>query len=244
MDNAKIFLSVIIPAYNEEKRILKSLQNINQFLLAQKYSSEIIIVDDGSKDKTVTLVNDSKIPNVRVIGYGSNKGKGYAVNYGVSHALGRYILFCDADNATPFEQITELLKYAEKFPVVIGSRYLAGSKIEIKQPLNRIIGARLGNLLIQLLILPGIVDTQCGFKLFEAKCAHQIFGMQTTWRWAFDMEILVLARQLGFKIKQVPVRWIDQAGSTVQGAAFRKTLIELLNIRWSTWTKPAKSRIT
>ena len=232
MSNENPYLSVVIPAYNEEKRILKTLTYIYKYLSVQKYTWEIIVVDDGCKDDTANIVKESHLQNINLVNYGSNRGKGYAVHFGVSRARGQYILFCDADNATPFEQIEGLLKYAENYQVVIGSRYLKESKIEIKQPLNRIIGARLGNILIQLLILPGIVDTQCGFKLFKAECAHQIFAKQTIWRWAFDMEILALARKLGYKIKQVPVRWQDQVGSKVEGAAFRKTLGELLKIRW------------
>jgi len=243
MPNSKdIYLSVIVPMYNEEKRIGATIKYIHHYLSKQQYGWEILAVDDGCKDKTAAIVKELKLNGVQLLDYSPNRGKGYAVHYGMLHACGEYRIFCDADNATPFEQVEELLQHAEKCSVIIGSRYLKDSKIVIKQPLNRILGARLGNILIQFLILPGIVDTQCGFKLFSAHAAEQIFKRQTIWRWAFDMEILVLAKQLGYKIKQVPVKWIDQAGSTVQGAAFRKTLGELLKIRWDTWTHPASSR--
>ena len=226
------YLSIVIPAYNESRRIKKTLNYIYGYLKKQKYSFEIIVVNDGSRDNTVKVVESLDIPNLRVEDYGKNQGKGYAVNYGMLKASGKYIIFADADNATPFEEISKLLKNAEEYPVIIGSRYLKESKIKFYQPLSRVIASRIGNFLVQILILPGIKDTQCGFKLFEHSAAKVIFIRQTIWRWGFDMEILYIARKLRYKIKQVPVDWYNQEGSKIQSSkVFLSTFAELFKIR-------------
>lgn len=227
-----IHLSVVIPAYNEEKRIKKTLNYILKILARADFAWEIIVVDDGSADKTVEAVESVQDKNIVAYRYEKNRGKGYAVNYGFKKAVGEYILFADADNSTPFEEIFDLLRETEHFNVVIGSRKLSGSHIKVKQPLVRRIGARLGNLLIQALLLPGYPDTQCGFKLFSADCAKKIFSRQTVWRWGFDIEILYIAKKLGCRIKQVPVDWYNDERSTIQSPkVFTQTLRELFKIK-------------
>ncbi len=231
-NNSQPRLSIIIPAYNEAKRISQTLQSITDFLAKQPYSYEIIIVNDGSSDKTVEVVEKLALPHVAVKGYGQNRGKGYAVHEGMMAATGQYLLMCDADNSTSFEHITEMLKLTEQYPVVIGSRKMRGSTITAHQPLIRTVVARGGNLLIRLLILPGITDTQCGFKLFEANAARAIFAQQTIWGWGLDMEILFIAKRLGYKIKQIPVQWTDKPGSKVQSPlTYLSWLGELLKIK-------------
>lgn len=227
------YLSVIIPAYNEALRITEPLNYIAKYLSEQKYTWEIVIVNDGSDDDTAQAVDNLHLPNTQIIGYPENRGKGYAVNYGFKHSRGRYLLMCDADNSTPFEQIEKLLPLVEQYPVIIGSRRLKNSQVIVKQQVARLIASNLGNWLIQALLLPGITDTQCGFKLFSREAAIEITRYQTIWRWGFDIELLYIAKKNHLKIKQVPIKWRNVEGSKVQSAkAFINTLNELLKIRW------------
>lgn len=226
-------LSVIIPAYNEEGRIAKTLKYTIDYLDRQTYSWEIIVVDDGSKDNTSQVVRDMRLPNIRIIRNNPNLGKGGSVKRGMLAAEGEFRLFCDADNATPFEEIEKFWPIINEKNVVIGSRYMKGSNIVIEQTFMRRFLSRIGNLLVQIILLPGLPDTQCGFKMFTAEAAKKIFPRQTINRWAFDMEVLYIARRLGYKIKQVPVNWYDRSGSTIQSSnVFLKTFSELLKIRW------------
>lgn len=230
--NHSVELSVIIPAYNEEKRIGKTLKVVSNFLDKKKISYEILIVDDGSRDKTQEVVKAINLPHLKILSYGENRGKGYAVYYGVHYAGGKWILFADADNSTPIQQFDSLWAASFDFPVVTGSRYLPESRIAVRQGVPRIIMSRLGNILVQLLILPGIKDSQCGFKLFERSAAKNIFARQTIWRWGFDMEILRIAKEQGYKIKEVPIRWLNDDQSRLQSrTVFVKTLLELLAIK-------------
>jgi glycosyltransferase involved in cell wall biosynthesis len=234
----KIDISVVIPAYNEAKRLPGTLKIISDFFDNHEYKYEIIVVDDGSSDQTVKKVKNLKIKHMKVLTYKVNRGKGYAVNYGVSRAGGDYIIFADADNSTPFWQVENLLQAAKKKEVVIGSRYLKGSNIKIKQPLSRRIGARLGNLIIRLILLPRIKDTQCGFKLFQKKAAREIFSRQTIWRWGFDIEILYIAKKLRFKTQEIPIEWLNDTGSKVQSPfVFLSTLSELFRIKLNSLQK-------
>ena len=226
-------VSIIIPAYNEESRIKKTLLLVDKYFSDKKIDHEIIVVDDGCLDKTAAVCRNAGIENLKVIGYPNNRGKGFAVNYGVNRATKQFVLFVDADNSTPIGEFERLAEYSSDFDVVIGSRYLENSRVVVKQPLSRIIGARLGNLLIQILLLPGFPDTQCGFKLFKFEAAKKIFAHQTIWRWGFDIEILYIARKQGLKIKQVPVDWYNNIDSKiVSGSTFFVTLGELLSIKW------------
>lgn len=226
------FLSVVIPMYNEAERITATLDYVTDYLKKQTYSWEVIVVNDGSTDKSTEVVTHGRWPHTALVEYHRNRGKGYAVNKGMHEARGEYIAMCDADNATPFEQIERLFKAIETCDMAIGSRYVKGSHIVLKQPWQRIVGSRVGNLLVQLMILPGINDTQCGFKLFKRDVAKKIAPLQTVWRWGFDMELLVIGKQLGYKVKEVPVDWYDRTGSKVHsGRAFTSTLEELFKIR-------------
>jgi dolichyl-phosphate beta-glucosyltransferase len=229
---SEIDLSIVIPAYNEAKRLPKTLKIINDYFVSTKYTYEILVVDDGSRDKTSELAKSVDFKNVKVLAYKINRGKGYAVNYGVTRAQGKYVIFVDADNSTPFKQIEKLLEQIDEFPVVIGSRYLHGSKIIVKQPLSRRIGARLGNLLIRMILLPRILDTQCGFKMFQHDAAKEIFSRQTIWRWGFDIEILYIAKKLGFQVKEVSVEWYNDTATKIQSPlVFISTLSELFRIK-------------
>ena len=213
-------LSVIIPAYNEEKRIAKTLEEVREYL--KNFDGELIVVDDGSTDGTSAFSN---------ISYPKNMGKGYAVKKGVERASGDLILFMDADNATPIREVEKLLKFDSD--IVIGSRYLHDSKIEKKQPLSRIMIGRLGNWVIRLLVLDGIKDTQCGFKLFKKNVAKELFSELQTHRFGFDIEILGRAQKKGLTITEVPITWLHNDNSRVRPIrdAF-KTLADLIKIWW------------
>lgn len=235
MDNTSCDVSIIIPAYNEAGRITKTLQDIDQILTRENYSSEVLVVDDGSTDNTRGVIKQIKSDRIKLVGYPHNRGKGFAVNYGVMRAKGQFILFCDADNATPFEQIELLYKkiHDEAYDVAIASRHLAQSHISENQSAHRRAAARFGNWLIQMILLPGIADTQCGFKMFTRHVAQIIFTRQTIWGWGFDIELLHIARLHQLKIAEVPVRWMNMGGSKLQSPwVFLQTLGELLKIKY------------
>lgn len=214
----EIYLSIVIPAYKEEERILKSINAYKKYKEDHDFKIELIIVVDGSPDKTAEVAKEAtkNIDNVKIIDRKENKGKGYTVKEGILEAQGKYILFTDADNSTPLYQVDKLLKYVDKYEVLIGSRYTDGGKMARPQPFYRIAGARGLNLIIQLLACRGIIDTQCGFKLFERSAAKEIFKRETFDRFSFDIEVLAIARKLGYKTKEVGIIWYDDPHSTVQ----------------------------
>ena len=213
----EIYLSIVVPAYKEEKRLYKIIEAIDRYQKSHKFKVEVIIVVDGSLDKTGEVAEDliRRVANGRVINRKQNHGKGYTVKEGVLEARGKYILFTDADNSTPLDQVGKLLSFAEKYEVVIGSRYCKGGKLGRPQPIHRLIGGRILNLVIQLLAARGIKDTQCGFKLFERDASKEIFKRQTFDRFSFDIELLAIARKLGYKTKEVGITWYDDPHSTV-----------------------------
>ena len=226
-------LSIIIPARNEENRIGHTLSETSKYLTAQNYESEIIVVvDKGSTDKTAELVSDfvRRTKNARLI-VEPTHGKGGAVKIGVNHANGEYVMFMDADNATPISEIEKFWPHLPKFSVVIGSRYLPGSIVTHKQPLYRIILSRLSNILIQFVVAPGIKDTQLGFKAFTRDAALSIFRHITVLGWGFDMEVLTAARIQGYRIKEVPVLWREFGGSKVPLSAYIQSLKDLIKIK-------------
>jgi dolichyl-phosphate beta-glucosyltransferase len=212
------YLSIVIPAYKEGSRIHKSLDALIEYQKKHDFLIETIVVVDGSPDNTADLAKEyqDKIPNLKVIDRKENKGKGYTVKEGILLADGKYILFTDADNSTPLNQVDKLLECADKYEVVIGSRYCDGGKLAHPQPFYRILGGRVLNLIIQLLATRGIKDTQCGFKLFQKDAAQEIFKRQTFDRFSFDIEILAIARKLGYKVKEVGITWYDDPHSTVK----------------------------
>ena len=227
----KPYLSVVIPVYNESFRVVKPLTEMCQYFLEQDYKSEIIVVNDGSDDDTVKIIK-KHFPNIKLVSYSHNEGKGFAVKSGMSKAKGVFVLMCDADNATPIVEIEKLFSFTNQFPIVIGSRYLKGSHIHVKQPLTRIIGSRMFNTIVQLLLLPGFPDTQCGFKLFSKEVVKNIFPKLETKRWGFDLEVLVRAKKSKYKIKQVPVDWYDQPGSRIESfRVFTNSIVELFKIK-------------
>ena len=226
-------LSVIIPAYNEAKRLLRTLKAVDEYLRRQPYEYEILVVNAGSTDRTKELVQGamSEVRNLNIMDV-ENRGKGYAVKQGMLHAKGEYRVFMDADNATSLDHVEKMWpEFANGYDVVIGSRDVKGAVIAVPQVWWR---RRLGdifNLIVQLCSgLWGIWDTQCGFKGFTRKAAEEIFSKCTINRWAFDVEVLVLAKKMGYKIKEIPVRWVNDPYSMVTFSGMVKMLVEVLQI--------------
>lgn len=228
-------LSVVIPAYNEEKRITETLKSVDGYLEKQSYDYEIIVIDNNSKDRTsevvknleATTVQKSKVVLVKT------PGKGAAVKEGILQSTtGDIIMFMDADNATPISEIEKFLPFFDQgYDVVIGSRYTNPDLVKVHQPLYRIVLSRMSNLLIQLLAVRGIKDTQLGFKVFTSTAAKSIFPLVTILRWGFDMEVLTIARAKGYKIKEVGVSWTEHGGGHVPLKAYLESLIDLLKIK-------------
>jgi dolichyl-phosphate beta-glucosyltransferase len=233
-------VSLVIPAYNEEKSILKTLKLAYEYFKNKNISFELIIVNDGGKDRTVEIcqkfVRDQKLENsTQIIDIKINQGKGKAVQCGFLQANGKYILFADADGATPFNEYENLKQVLEEKAChfVIGSRYKHKNLVKEKQPFYRIFFSRVINFCLQIFLINGVSDTQCGFKLFHNEVGKNIFALQRIKRFAFDVEILVLAEKFQYKYKEVSVQWYDQDGSTFSqfGDGFH-TIWDFLRIKY------------
>jgi len=233
-------LSVVIPAYNEEKRISQTLEETNAYLKGQSYSYEIIVVDNASNDNTCDLVRQYQkqtIKNLVTLCLSKSIGaKGSAVKLGISdYAKGDYVIFMDADNATPISEIAKFWPYFQsgQSEVVIGSRYVSDSNVTAKQPLYRVLLSRMSNMLIQIMVAPGIHDTQMGFKMFTGAAAKDIFSQVTVPGWGFDMEVLTIAHKHGYRIREVGVLWREKGGSHVPLSAYLQSLGSLFKIKWN-----------
>jgi dolichyl-phosphate beta-glucosyltransferase len=227
-------LSVIIPAYNEAQRILPTLARVHAYLSAQPLRYEIIVVDDGSRDDTAAVVEAAQIPHLQLLRQTPNRGKGAAVRMGMLAARGQIRVMSDADCSMPPEQLPKLLApiLACKAEIAIGSRYAPGAKTDVKQPWYRVWWSRLANRVIQRSLVPGVRDTQCGFKAFTAEAARDLFGRGRIDGWAFDLEILALARRAQFSIAEVGVEWTDDRRSRVNPLKdMWKVIREALTIR-------------
>jgi glycosyltransferase involved in cell wall biosynthesis len=231
----EIYLSVIIPAYNEEKRLPKTLEEIDKYLREKPYNYEILVVNDGSKDRTVEVAKSliPKIKNLKVTGYEKNRGKGFAVRFGMMEAKGKFRLFTDADNSTPIKEIEKMWPEFEKgADVVIGSREIKGAILDPPQPLFRRFLGEGFKLLRKILVgLWEIQDTQCGFKCFRAEVVEKIFPKCKVDRFAFDPEILILAKKAGYKIKEIPIYWRNDPHSKVKFKSIFNMAKDLLKIR-------------
>ncbi|PZM81017.1 MAG: glycosyltransferase family 2 protein [Candidatus Melainabacteria bacterium] len=211
-------LSVIIPAYNEEKRLPTTLESVHAFLSETGQDFEIIVVDDGSSDNTKAVVNDfaGTHCSVRLIAHTPNMGKGYSVREGMLKAQGEYLLLDDADGASPIAEVVRLLSAIEAgADVAIGSRAKPGDETVVKALSHRKHIGNTFNLIVQSSLLPGIQDTQCGFKLFKRDVAMDLFSIARLNRYAFDVEILYLARMKGYEIAEVPINWTNVEGSKI-----------------------------
>jgi len=227
-----MYLSVIIPAYNEEKRIGVTLDHIAEYLSRQSYDWEIIVVDNASTDGTGALVKQrqNRIPNLRLINK-VPKGKGYAVTSGMLEANGELRLFMDADNSTTIDHIERMMPYIkEGHSIVIGSLTQPGAKIVSGggEPLWKVFFGKLGNKWIQIFAVWGINDTQRGFKIFTAQATKDIFPRLTIFGWGFDIEVLAIARLKGYKIKEIPITWNNSLDSKINIWAYPQVLLETL----------------
>jgi len=233
---SQLYLSLIIPAFNEEARIGKSLDRILSFLQRQSYSSEVIIVDDGSQDRTGELVRErlGKDSRIRIYQQPQNLGKGEAVKQGMLLGKGEYLLFSDADLSVPIETLPDFLTHLEnQFDVAIGTRQIAGAAIEVHQPFYREFLGKMYTRLTNWILGLRVTDFTCGFKGFRRHAALELFSLQRLKNWSFDAEILYLAQLNGYRVREVPVTWRDDRATKVRlWRDIFRSFIELLQIRF------------
>jgi dolichyl-phosphate beta-glucosyltransferase len=229
-------LSIIIPAHNEMHRIGKTLESIRTYLQTVSYAAEVLVVINNTNDDTEGMVQGfvASMPYIKIynIGIRENEGgmKGAAVRTGMLEAQGEYILFMDADNATELKEIENFWPHLNAgYDIVFGSRNIRGSHTH--RVWYRNIMGRISNFLVQAVLLPGIKDTQCGFKCFTSKAAKDIFSRSVIQGWGFDLEVLALARKLGYRMKEAPITWHEIGHSALKTGAFISTLRELVVIR-------------
>lgn len=223
-------ISVVIPAFNEESVISHTLTEVLAFLQNNFQSFEVIVVNDASSDKTTDIV--SHFSQVILLHNQRNHGKGYSVAKGMKIAQGDLLLFMDADNSTRIAELTNFLKFIPNYQVVIGSRAISQAQVVTRQPAWKVFFGRFGNWLIQLFLLPGIKDTQCGFKLFT-KDVKNIFQHLKINDWGFDFELLFLAKKKNFQIKELGVVWKNNFDSKVKFSTYFKTLMQVLKVRYN-----------
>jgi dolichyl-phosphate beta-glucosyltransferase len=209
------FLSIIIPAHNEQKRLPSTLEQIFHFLEKQPFTAEVIVVENGSSDRTYEVARDFAKRHASLSVIQSEKGKGAAVQRGMLTARGEYRFMCDADLSMPVDEIVKFLPPTlPDFDIAIASREARGA-VRFNEPSYRHWGGRGINFLIQTLILPGLNDTQCGFKCFQAEVAEDLFKRQTLDGWSFDIELLYIARRHGYRIVEIPIHWYHFSDSKV-----------------------------
>ncbi|MFN2443623.1 MAG: dolichyl-phosphate beta-glucosyltransferase [Thermoanaerobaculia bacterium] len=234
-DSAPLGISIVIPAFNEERRLPESVRKVATYMREHSAIRELILVDDGSRDGTAALIRqfEREIPGVRAVSYFPNGGKGYAIRRGVLEASpGLAILITDADMSTPIEDLGKLIPALSAHDVAIGSRALEASSIGVRQALYRQFMGKMFNRLMRIITGIPFDDTQCGFKLFSARSAKPVFAEATVDRFAYDVEAIIIASRLGFRVTEVPVRWNNDADSRVRilRDSFRM-LFDILRIR-------------
>ncbi len=228
-------LSIVIPAYNEEQRLPETLRRVRAYLEARRVEAELIVVDDGSRDRTAAIVEAwrKEFPVLRLLSNGRNRGKGYTVRHGMLEARGRVVLFTDADLSAPIEEADKLLAALGGYDVAIGSRAMDRSLIEIHQSPVRELAGILFNWVVRVVTGLPFVDTQCGFKAFVRERARIIFEQQRIERFGFDPEILFLAQRHGLRAGEIPVRWAHHPATKVHVLRDGLHMFgEVLLIRW------------
>ncbi len=232
-------LSVIIPAYKEGERIGRTLLEIEKYLNNQNYDYEVIVIIDGSNDSTAEVARNysSQVKNLKVINNPENHGKGYVVRQGLLEAKGKYRLFMDADGSTSITHLDKFMpEFENGFDVVIGSRDIEGAFIQIHQAKYKELFGDMGNWAIRIVLgLWSYPDTQCGFKILSEKASEAIVKRMVIERFGFDYELIILAIKLGYKVKQVPVRWMNEEGSTVTlfgPNGYVQVFIDLFKTKW------------
>ena len=229
-------LSVIIPAYNEAKRITNTLISIRDYLSKKDYEWEVLVVSDGSKDNTVDIVQKFALGNkgFNLLDRKENRGKGYSVKEGMLEVKGDFRLFTDADNSTAIDHLEKFWPYFDKgCDVVVASIAAKGATLAHSEKFYKRWFGKLGNLWIQVWLLPGIWDSRRGFKMFTKKAAEDIFSKVRESGWIFDDEALALARRLRYKIKEIPIHWVNDPQSKVKLMDYPKSLLGTLKIRWN-----------
>lgn len=203
----KIFLSILIPAYNEQQKLRCTLEDVSEYLKGTNYTYEVLIVDDGSKDDTPIIAESCKdlFTNFRLIRNDVNRGKGFTVKRGISEAKGEYILFMDADSSTSIKQLDKFIPFDDDFDILIASRRIAGA--EVTMPFSRAILGKIFILLSKAILGIRVHDINCGFKVFRTVAAKDIFSKQVMSGWSFDAEVLFLAEKNGYTIKEIPIEW-------------------------------------
>jgi len=222
-------LSIVIPAHNEQARLPGTLEQVLSFLRAQDFAGELIVVENGSSDRTLALAQEFSAahPEVRVL-HEPRSGKGLAVRRGMLEARGEYRFICDADLSMPIEEILRFLPPQQAgYDIAIASREVPGAR-RVGEPAYRHFIGRIFNLMVRMITLPGIQDTQCGFKCFRAQAAEDLFRVQTIDGWTFDVELLFVAQQRGYTVIEIPILWYYHAGSRVR--IMRDSLIMLLDL--------------
>jgi len=229
-------ISVVLPAYNEAKRLPSTLRAVHRYLEEHLDTPDIVVVDDGSTDGTAEVAEAiaHELPGIRVIRNAQNRGKGAVVRQGLAAARGDYLLFMDADHSTDISELAALPDLLEREPradVFVSSRYLPTSRVEVRQPASRVFVSRVSNLVIRTLAVPGIRDTQNGFKIFSREAFAAVAPYLTIDRWGFDVEMLLVARRLGYRIVEFPITWRNSSDSRLQlGRDLRRTSADFVHI--------------
>jgi dolichyl-phosphate beta-glucosyltransferase len=232
-------LSIVIPAYNEEERIGDTLDELAALVADRGWNVEVVVVDDGSTDRTISVAEShlEAFAASRVIPSQPNRGKGYAVRTGMLTTSAPLRVFMDADGSTDLGEVDQFLQHSRRLQgehILVGSVAMDDSDVT-PQPLYRQVAGRMANWLIQVLVLPGIKDSQRGFKLFTAAAAEEVFGRCDIDGWLFDVEALAIAKRLGYPIVELPIKWEHREASRVSLRSYLQTLLDLLRVRWRLW---------
>lgn len=228
--------SVVIPAYNEESRLPRTLDRVREYLKSHGGTYEVIVVDDGSRDGTAQLVESRRAgwPELRLVKNPGNRGKGYSVRHGMLEAQGKIVLFSDADLSTPIEEADKLLAALATHDIAIGSRAVDRKLIEVRQPWVRETLGKIFNGLVRVVVGLKFSDTQCGFKAFRAGPSRIVFEQQSMERFGFDPEVLFIAQRQGLTVAEVPVRWADDPATRLNAMWDGPgAILELVRIRWN-----------